>query len=146
MFIGFNCGEAVNFALDKWFPFGASACKLYENLKRQQFFPHEQLLCKEAMLLANNRSSYRYKTQWCSLVIEEEIRDIFYSQGYNNNVLCNICHHWCHMAFGICQSSMHFECRSHCMIWICFISFDLFYLISEYVENDKIHGDRVLTK
>jgi len=66
---GFNCGEAVNFALADWFPFGAAACKRYENLNRQQILPHEQLLCKEAMLLANNRSSSGNRTEWCLIIV-----------------------------------------------------------------------------
>ncbi|KAL3716678.1 hypothetical protein ACJRO7_008291 [Eucalyptus globulus] len=48
---GFNCGEAVNFALGDWFPLGAIASKRYALLNRIPLLPHEELLCKEAMLL-----------------------------------------------------------------------------------------------
>ncbi|KAJ7525584.1 hypothetical protein O6H91_17G057600 [Diphasiastrum complanatum] len=49
---GFNCGEAVNFAMVDWFPFGAAACQRYELLNRMPLLPHEELLCKEAMHIA----------------------------------------------------------------------------------------------
>jgi hypothetical protein len=54
---GFNCGEAVNFAIIDWFPFGAAACKRYEFLNRMALLPHEELLCKETMILARTRFS-----------------------------------------------------------------------------------------
>ncbi|XP_059077523.1 lysine-specific demethylase JMJ13 isoform X2 [Cryptomeria japonica] len=127
---GFNCGEAVNFALVDWFPFGAAACKRYENLNRVQILPHEQLLCKEAMLLANNRlcsgdgtqhlmkiafvSLIRRQHQFCWLLKKQEAH-IFYSLGYDRNVLCSVCNHWCYVAFGICQSNRHTVCLNHAM-------------------------------
>ncbi|XP_031395287.1 lysine-specific demethylase JMJ706-like [Punica granatum] len=49
---GFNCGEAVNFALGDWFPLGAVASRRYALLNRVPLLPHEELLCKEAMLLS----------------------------------------------------------------------------------------------
>ncbi|KAF2600951.1 hypothetical protein F2Q68_00010979, partial [Brassica cretica] len=48
---GFNCGEAVNFAMGDWFPFGAIASCRYAHLNRLPLLPHEELICKEAMLL-----------------------------------------------------------------------------------------------
>ncbi|PPS09825.1 hypothetical protein GOBAR_AA10824 [Gossypium barbadense] len=48
---GFNCGEAVNFAIGDWFPLGAVASLRYAHLERVPLLPHEELLCKEAMLL-----------------------------------------------------------------------------------------------
>ncbi|XP_019709321.2 lysine-specific demethylase JMJ706 [Elaeis guineensis] len=49
---GFNCGEAVNFATGDWFPLGAAASQRYALLSRTPLLPHEELLCKEAMLLS----------------------------------------------------------------------------------------------
>ncbi|KAJ1422113.1 JmjN domain [Sesbania bispinosa] len=46
---GFNCGEAVNFAIGDWFPLGAEASKRYAHLRMFPIIPHEELLCKEAM-------------------------------------------------------------------------------------------------
>ncbi|KAH9307801.1 hypothetical protein KI387_035712, partial [Taxus chinensis] len=127
---GFNCGEVVNFALVDWFTFGAAACKHYENLNRVQILPHEQLLCKEATLLANSRlcsgdrSQHSMKTafvrlirlqhQFCWLLKKQEVH-VFNSLGYDNNVLCSVCNHWCYVAFGICQYNMHTVCLNHAM-------------------------------
>ncbi|BFG30317.1 hypothetical protein CerSpe_165900 [Prunus speciosa] len=47
---GFNCGD-VNFAIGDWFPLGAIASRRYALLNRMPLLPHEELLCKEAMLL-----------------------------------------------------------------------------------------------
>ncbi|KAK9150279.1 hypothetical protein Syun_008588 [Stephania yunnanensis] len=49
--LSFNCGEAVNFAIGDWFPMGVVANKRYALLNRVPLLPHEELLCKEAMLL-----------------------------------------------------------------------------------------------
>ncbi|OVA02874.1 JmjC domain [Macleaya cordata] len=51
---GFNCGEAVNFAIGDWFPLGAVASRRYAILNRVPLLPHEELLCKEAMLLSRS--------------------------------------------------------------------------------------------
>lgn len=48
-FAGFNCGEAVNFALKDWFPFGKDAGDRYARLHKQLFVPYEELLVKEVM-------------------------------------------------------------------------------------------------
>eukprot|EP00850_Spirogloea_muscicola_P018267 SM000166S02448 [mRNA] locus=s166:30996:36046:+ [translate_table: standard] len=45
---GFNCGEAVNFAMGDWFPLGAAACQRYQLLKRPPLFSFDDLLCREA--------------------------------------------------------------------------------------------------
>ncbi|KAK9160107.1 hypothetical protein Syun_006448 [Stephania yunnanensis] len=47
---GFNCGEVVNFAIGDWFPMGVVASRRYALLNRVPLLPHEELLCKEAML------------------------------------------------------------------------------------------------
>eukprot|EP00850_Spirogloea_muscicola_P014103 SM000099S25209 [mRNA] locus=s99:210318:215416:+ [translate_table: standard] len=52
---GFNCGEAVNFAMEDWFPFGAAACQRYQLLKRLLLFSYEDLLCKEAAAIAASK-------------------------------------------------------------------------------------------
>ena len=46
---GFNCGEAVNFAMAEWLPYGEAAVRRYALLHRAPLFSHEQLLCLEAM-------------------------------------------------------------------------------------------------
>ncbi|KAE8703420.1 Jumonji domain protein isoform 2 [Hibiscus syriacus] len=42
---------AVNFAVSDWFPLGAVASLRYAHLNRVPLLPHEELICKEAMLL-----------------------------------------------------------------------------------------------
>uniref|UniRef100_A0A2C9VA65 JmjC domain-containing protein n=1 Tax=Manihot esculenta TaxID=3983 RepID=A0A2C9VA65_MANES len=58
---GFNCGEAVNFAIGDWFPFGELASKRYARIGMMAILPREEILCKEsAQLLKHedlNRSS-----------------------------------------------------------------------------------------
>ncbi|KAJ4950221.1 hypothetical protein NE237_027053 [Protea cynaroides] len=53
---GFNCGEAVNFAIGDWFPLGVVASQRYALLGRMPLLPQEELLCKEAMLLFKSSS------------------------------------------------------------------------------------------
>ncbi|URD91419.1 JmjC domain containing protein [Musa troglodytarum] len=54
---GFNCGEAVNFAIGNWFPMGAVASQRYALLNRIPLLPHEELLCKEAVSLSKRLSN-----------------------------------------------------------------------------------------
>ncbi|MCO5562401.1 hypothetical protein L7F22_016028 [Adiantum nelumboides] len=66
---GFNFGEAVNFAMGNWFPFGAATCLRYEYLNWKPLLPHEELLCKEAMLISelglSLRDSLSYRQYNC---------------------------------------------------------------------------------
>lgn len=48
---GFNVGEAVNFAIGDWFPFGMDSCKRYCRLARLPVMPSEELLVLEALTL-----------------------------------------------------------------------------------------------
>ena len=48
---GFNVGEAVNFGMEDWFPFGSDACLRYSRLRRPPLLAQEQLLCTEAQLV-----------------------------------------------------------------------------------------------
>ncbi|XP_015068933.2 lysine-specific demethylase JMJ706-like isoform X1 [Solanum pennellii] len=59
---GFNCGEAVNFAIGEWFPFGAAASERYALLGKVPIIPYEELLCAEAMLLSKSLASRPYCT------------------------------------------------------------------------------------
>jgi len=49
---GFNLGEAVNFVLSDWWPFGEHSRRLYKSLNRQQIISHEQVLCDDATAVA----------------------------------------------------------------------------------------------
>nr|GEX86455.1 hypothetical protein [Tanacetum cinerariifolium] len=44
---GFNCSEAVNFAIGDWFLLGSIASHRYALLNRTPLLPHEELLCKD---------------------------------------------------------------------------------------------------
>ncbi|CAN4089379.1 unnamed protein product [Withania somnifera] len=57
---GFNCGEAVNFAIGEWFPLGAAASELYALLGKVPIIPYEELLCAEAMLLSKSLAHRPY--------------------------------------------------------------------------------------
>ncbi|KAL4364863.1 hypothetical protein HN51_024676 [Arachis hypogaea] len=48
---GFNDGEALNFAIGDWFPLRAIASRIYALLNMIPLLHHEELICKEAMLL-----------------------------------------------------------------------------------------------
>jgi hypothetical protein len=45
---GFCVGEAVNFAIGDWFPFGVDCCARYRRLRQPPILPHEELVCREA--------------------------------------------------------------------------------------------------
>ncbi|KAK4362791.1 hypothetical protein RND71_018032 [Anisodus tanguticus] len=59
---GFNCGEALNFAIGEWFPFGAAASERYALLGKVPIIPYEELLCAEAMLLSKSLAHRPYCT------------------------------------------------------------------------------------
>ncbi|CAL9067248.1 lysine-specific demethylase JMJ706-like isoform X1 [Musa acuminata AAA Group] len=59
---GFNCGEAVNFAIGNWFPLGTVASQRYALLNRIPLLPHEELLCKEAVSLSKRLSNSESKS------------------------------------------------------------------------------------
>ena len=48
---GFCVGEAVNFAIGDWFPFGVDCCMRYRHLRQPAILPHEELVCREAGFL-----------------------------------------------------------------------------------------------
>ncbi|XP_014490893.1 lysine-specific demethylase JMJ706-like [Vigna radiata var. radiata] len=127
---GFNCGEAVNFATDDWFPFGAAASRRYAVLRMMPLIPYEELLCKEAMLVYKSSSRVRssknkpedtapYKAivqpflhlmqfYMTSLLRLKSSRNL---QSYSNTsglLICRICHRDCYVAYLLCK-----YCFSH---------------------------------
>lgn len=130
LIIGFNCGEAVNFATDDWFPFGAAASRRYALLRMMPLIPYEELLCKEAMLVYKSSSRVRssknkpedkapYKAivqpflhlmqfYMTSLLRLKSSRNL---QSYSNTsglLICRICHRDCYVAYLLCK-----YCFSH---------------------------------
>lgn len=49
---GFQVGEAVNFGMGGWWPFGEDARQRYRRLRHPAILPQEQVLCDEALQLA----------------------------------------------------------------------------------------------
>jgi len=122
--LGFNCGEAVNFAIGDWFPFGAAASKRYAHLKMLPIIPYEELLCKEAMLIYNSKirsykskpedmASYRaivqsfwhlmqfYKTSLSRL--NSSRKSSSSSNTSLGSVTCSLCHRDCYVAYLLCK-------------------------------------------
>lgn len=132
---GFNCGEAVNFAVGEWFPLGAVASHRYALLNRVPLLPHEELLCKEAMLLHTSLEledsdyapadliSYRsikrsfvklmhfqHRARWY-LIKKRACSGIF--PNTNGTILCSLCKRDCYVAFLNCGCHLHPLCLRH---------------------------------
>lgn len=123
--IGFNCGEAVNFAIGDWFPLGAAASKRYAHLKMLPIIPYEELLCKEAVLIYKSSKvrsskkklevtpSYRaivpsflhlmqfYKTSLSRLNSSRNVSSS--SDTLLTSLTCSICHRDCYVAYLLCK-------------------------------------------
>ncbi|XP_048429485.1 lysine-specific demethylase JMJ706 isoform X3 [Pyrus x bretschneideri] len=132
---GFNCGEAVNFAIGDWFPLGAIASQRYALLNKMPLLPHEELLCKEAMLL---HTSLELEDSDCSsadLVSHNRIKLSFVRlmrfqhcarwslmksgactailPNSYGTVLCSLCKRDCYVAYINCTCYMHPVCLRH---------------------------------
>ncbi|PWA83900.1 JmjC domain-containing protein [Artemisia annua] len=132
---GFNCGEAVNFAIGDWFPLGSIATRRYALLNRTPLLPHEELLCKEAMLLSSardhkdsNHSSaemasqvsikasfvslirFQHRARW-SLMRSRECMGV--SKHSHGTILCSICKRDCYVAYINCNCYLHPVCLRH---------------------------------
>ncbi len=135
---GFNCGEAVNFAIGEWFPLGALASQRYALLKRTPLLPYEELLCKEAALLDHEFSTCDYKdtttlavethSQRCMKVpfvqlmrVQHRIRwslmkmgaRTHYKADIDATVLCGICRRDCYVAHIMCNCRIDAICLCH---------------------------------
>ncbi|XP_054813264.1 lysine-specific demethylase JMJ13-like [Prosopis cineraria] len=121
---GFNCGEAVNFAVSDWFPFGAEATRRYAHLGKMPIIPFEELLCNEAMLIykAPNfrgssdkfdlQSDHATKLSFMQLMqfyygalSRLEISSEFLSSSNSlGTVVCSLCSRDCYVAFFLCKN------------------------------------------
>ncbi|KAJ7982670.1 Lysine-specific demethylase [Quillaja saponaria] len=126
---GFNCGEAVNFAIGNWFPIGAAAGKRYAHLRKLPIVPYEQLLCEEAMLISKYSKPQRsdnsstdstscratklsflhliqfYKQALCRLI---NLRKLLSSSNSVGTLTCSHCQRDCYIAYVLCN-----YCYSH---------------------------------
>lgn len=132
---GFNCGEAVNFALGDWFPLGAIASRRYALLNRVPLLPHEELLCKEAMLIHSSLeledsdfpssdllSHHRTKISFINLLRFQHCASwllmksracISVSSHSHGTILCSLCKRDCYVAYVDCSCHMHPVCLRH---------------------------------
>ncbi|KAJ8431626.1 hypothetical protein Cgig2_029034 [Carnegiea gigantea] len=132
---GFNCGEAVNFAIGDWFPLGALASRRYAFLNRVPLLPHEELLCKEAVLvfrsyeLVNPDYSttdpvsqhlvkvsfvqlmrFQHRARWC-LFRAKLCSDVLTDS--HGTILCSQCKRDCYIAHINCSCLLHPVCLRH---------------------------------
>ncbi|GKU95806.1 hypothetical protein SLEP1_g9123 [Rubroshorea leprosula] len=132
---GFNCGEAVNFAIRDWFPPGAVASWRYAHVNRVPLIPHEELLCKEAMLLYSSIelgdldcSSADLVSHLCvKLSFVKLMRFLHWARwsiiksractGISLNcygtIVCSMCKRDCYVAFINCSCNLHPVCLRH---------------------------------
>ncbi|XP_038982312.1 lysine-specific demethylase JMJ706-like isoform X2 [Phoenix dactylifera] len=135
---GFNCGEAVNFATGDWFPLGAVASQRYALLNRTPLLPHEEFLCKEAMLLSPRlpnsdpkepypgaedlTSQHRIKVSFVHLMRFQHcarwsLMKMGACMGYKPNiplpVLCSICRRDCYVSYVECNCHVGPICLRH---------------------------------
>ncbi|KAK6146471.1 hypothetical protein DH2020_020340 [Rehmannia glutinosa] len=135
---GFNCGEAVNFAIGDWFPLGSIASRRYALLNRIPLLPQEELLCKEAKLLYGRREledpeytcadlichrsikvsfvnliRFQHRARWCLMKSRKCSAVSSFSHG---TILCSICKRDCYVAYLNCQCHLHPMCLRHDII------------------------------
>ncbi|CAN6486572.1 unnamed protein product [Victoria cruziana] len=136
---GFNCGEAVNFAMGDWFPLGTVASQRYALLNRLPLLPHEELLCKESMLLFKSSlfidssktdpfsldliSQRCIKVSFARLIrFQHWVRWLLVKLGAHpsfsladaqGTLLCSLCKRDCYVAFMTCDCFVHPICLRH---------------------------------
>lgn len=130
---GFNCSEAVNFAIGDWFLLGSIASHRYALLNRTPLLPHEELLCKESMILRStmeyedqsfddmishrnikaafvNLIRFQHRIRWCLMKSEEYMGASAHSHG---TILCSVCKRDCYVAYVNCSCYLHPVCLRH---------------------------------
>ncbi|XP_058085688.1 lysine-specific demethylase JMJ13-like isoform X2 [Magnolia sinica] len=135
---GFNCGEAVNFAIGDWFPLGAVASQRYSLLNRMPLLPHEELLCKEAMLLFERSSApesrdlapssadlvsqqcikasfvhlmrFQHRARWSLMKLGARTS---FSPASEGTILCSLCKRDCYVSCVKCNCHMDPICLRH---------------------------------
>ncbi|TKY67763.1 Lysine-specific demethylase JMJ706 [Spatholobus suberectus] len=121
---GFNCGEAVNFAIGDWFPLGAAASKRYAHLRMFPIISYEELLCEEAMQIykslkvTGSKNKPKDLTAYHATVLSFVHLMQFYketlfklntskeSSSSSNTIgtlICRDCHRDCYVAYMLCE-------------------------------------------
>jgi hypothetical protein len=135
-YLGFNCGEAVNFAIGDWFPMGSLASKRYALLNRTPFLAHEELLCRSAVLLSDKLSnsdptklnSEHPYTQYCVkscfvrlMRLQRRTRGLLAKMGSQicykpklySNLSCSMCRRDCYITHVACGCTFDPICLHH---------------------------------
>ncbi|KAI3703499.1 hypothetical protein L1987_73621 [Smallanthus sonchifolius] len=130
---GFNCSEAVNFAIGDWFLLGSIASHRYALLNRTPLLPHEELLCKESMILRANMEyedqscedmvshrnikaafvnliRFQHRIRWCLMKSREYKGSSTFSHG---TILCSVCKRDCYVSYINCNCYLHPVCLRH---------------------------------
>ncbi|KAK3154984.1 hypothetical protein QOZ80_2BG0197400 [Eleusine coracana subsp. coracana] len=89
---GFNCGEAVNFAMSEWFPLGAIASQRYAHLKRIPLM------------------RFQHYVRWS--LVKMGARTL-YKADIDATVLCGICKRDCYVAHIMCNCRADAICLCH---------------------------------
>lgn len=123
---GFNCGEAVNFAVSDWFEYGEEARHRYSRLGIVPIIHLEQLLCKQAMHLYLNTKEvaedkctkpcfvrlvkyYEQALQRLSCEIKKASSSVV-----EGRVICWVCNRDCYIAYMSCQGCHAYAiCLNH---------------------------------
>ncbi|XP_076950769.1 lysine-specific demethylase JMJ13-like [Bidens hawaiensis] len=130
---GFNCSEAVNFAIGDWFLLGSIASHRYALLNRTPLLPHEELLCKESLILHSNMEledqfsedmishrnikaafvnliRFQHRIRWCLMKSGEYMGASTHSHG---TIFCSVCKRDCYVAHINCNCYLHPVCLRH---------------------------------
>ncbi|KAE8713321.1 putative Zinc knuckle family protein [Hibiscus syriacus] len=133
---GCNCGEAVNFAIGEWFPWGAVAGQVYAHLCKMAILPYEELLCKEAIILSESsnhrcldhpafvepssqssvrRSFVRHIESLNTALrhLHDSMPRITYSSVSQGTIICQLCKRDCYLTFLECDKCFHHTCVFH---------------------------------
>ncbi|KAG8084259.1 hypothetical protein GUJ93_ZPchr0010g8757 [Zizania palustris] len=134
---GFNCGEAVNFAIGDWFPLGSLASRRYALLNRTPLLAHEELLCRSAVLLSHkllnsdpkslNKSEHLYSQHCVKSCFVQLMRfqrhtrgllanmgsQICYKPKTYSNLSCSMCRRDCYIIHVSCGCNFDPICLHH---------------------------------
>ncbi|KAI8813645.1 hypothetical protein BJ742DRAFT_704778 [Cladochytrium replicatum] len=126
---GFNCAEAVNFALPDWLPYGLSCVERYHMYRRMPVFSHDELIVttwkkdksvKSAIWL-EGQLQYVVKRQ---TALRTEVRKAFphlteieeeFDMPLEDEGQCIVCHQYCYLSRITCAncSPSSTVCLSH---------------------------------
>jgi hypothetical protein len=121
---GFNCAEAVNFALPGWLKYGSRCVDLYRQFCRPPVFSHEQLVLATSQSY-NNVSFIMMVVDSLDLLISNEIKlrklvqtfsdcemKVDACGSFEDGEQCVICNQYCHLS-SVHSSDQQIYCLEH---------------------------------